>query len=157
MNGRPVLLIDVDGVLCPLGSRGGEPLLDVPGSYARYAEATPGRLQRLSASFELVWATAWEDDANDVLAPLFGLPPLRVVRFDEDEADIGDSWKLPAIARFVRDRPCAWIDDDIGIDSETWAARRKVPTLFLEIAGDCGLAQADVERLEAFAVKVAGS
>jgi hypothetical protein len=43
----PLLLMDVDGVLCPLGDRGREPLLGAGlfgHTYLRYSTYTPERL-----------------------------------------------------------------------------------------------------------------
>ena len=39
--------------------------------------------------------------------------------------------KLPSVIAWVGDRPCAWIDDDLRHDADTWAAGRAVPTLLV--------------------------
>jgi hypothetical protein len=54
----------------------------------------------------------------------------------------------------VGDHPFAWIDDDIGAEAHRWAESRTAPTLLLEIPGDCGLGEADVEQLLAFGAEV---
>jgi len=150
---KPLLLLDVDGVLRPFGHDEGhvEAVLDF--DPIRYDPQTPARLARLAAQFRLVWATAWEDAANDLLAPLFELPPLPVIRFD-DQVAISDSWKLPAIKRFVGEHPFAWIDDDVGPDAHRWAGTRGVATLLLDIEPQRGLHAGHEQELLAYAASV---
>lgn len=150
---KPLLLLDVDGVLRPFGHDEGhvEAVLDF--DPIRYDLQTPVRLARLATHFKLVWATAWEGAANELLAPLFELPPLPVIRFD-DQFFIGDSWKLPAIQRFVGEHPFAWIDDDIGNDAHRWAQTRDVATLLLDIEPQRGLHAGHERELLAYAASV---
>ncbi|GAA3438125.1 hypothetical protein [Kutzneria kofuensis] len=92
---RPLLFLDVDGTLIPFGgvtyssyhTDSPDPLL------TRLDPAHGARLCALSC--ELVWATTWLSDANDLIAPLLGLPPLPVVdRPDtDDEEPPGLHWK----------------------------------------------------------------
>jgi len=148
----PLLLLDVDGVLCPLGDRGREPLVEhgVAGeTYFCFSVHRAARLRRRAKSFRLVWATSSEHEANAVIAPLFELPPLPVI-VSNDDAGEGESWKLPAIRDCVGDRPFACIDDAVGVDAVEWAATRAAPTLLLPISGDRGLLAADVDELERF-------
>lgn len=115
----------------------------------------PAWLERLGACFDLAWATAWEHDANEVLSPVLGMPPLPVITF-RDGINPGENYKLPAIKRYVGDRPCAWVDDVIGTDAELWALTRATPTLFHETRADRGLQEEDVELLEGFAAEAMG-
>ena len=71
----------------------------------------------------------WHEEANFALAPMVGLPQLPFIRFADEDAVPGCTWKLPAIRRHVRDRAFAWIDDDIGTDCHAWARERATPTL----------------------------
>jgi hypothetical protein len=151
----PLLLLDVDGVLFPMGGRADASQLPVPGhEHLRYGVETAARLARLARDFRLVWATSWEHEANAVVAPLFGLPPLPVIAFG-DEARLGESWKLPAIRAFVGDRPFAYVDDDIGRDALEWMRAREEPTLMLPVRADRGLGAEDVAELLEFAAAVA--
>lgn len=84
---RPLLLLDVDGVLnpfasptCPPGYREHDffPDDDPP---VRLNESHASWLPLLATRFDLAWATGWEDEANTYLSPLFGLPRLPVIRF----------------------------------------------------------------------------
>jgi Swiss Army Knife RNA repair-like protein len=154
----PLLLLDVDGVLCPLGSAGGEELVrgEAGFSTVQYSTRTADRLQLLTRHFIPVWATGWQRKANESICPLLGLPPLPWIEFDLD-APLGETWKLPSIMRYVRKRPFAWIDDEIGPDAHRWAKQRAAPTLLLDIRPDCGLSEDDVETLIGFAESIPAS
>jgi hypothetical protein len=156
---QPLLLVDVDGVVCPYGDALADPaaagLEQVTVDYMPVwlEQCIAGRLKRLRASFQLVWCTAWEDRAAQSLAPLLRLPPLPVIYFDEPAPGDGH-WKWPAIEAFVGDRPFAWIDDEIGREDLARAGRRQIPTLLVRIEGSRGLADSHVEQLEDFAETV---
>lgn len=57
---------------------------------------------------ELVWCTTWQDDANELIAPIVGLPTLPVIRWNVDDS----RWKFPAVLEYANGRPLAWFDDD---------------------------------------------
>ena len=153
---RPLLLLDIDGTLVPLGPPDGIDLLEPPvggdHAYVRYRPELSGWMARLAEAFELVWATSWGVDANHVLSPLLGLPPLPVVPIT-DEAGPGETLKLPAIRRFVGERPFAWIDDDIGEDARTWVDLRVEvsPGHLVMTQADRGIDEGHVHELLEFA------
>ena len=67
---RPILALDVDGVISLFGFQG--PLDEAPGTLHLIdgmAHCIPHgigeRLSRLADHYEIVWATGWEDRAND--------------------------------------------------------------------------------------------
>lgn len=153
MPAKPLLLLDVDGVLCPIGPGPGEHMhtLVVDEWPIVFSEALPSRLRRLSECFQLVWATSWERAANRALAPVLGLPELPFVSFAGVSARRGRTWKLPAVRRFIRDRPIAWLDDELGHDAHQWAHRRLEPTLLIDVNPAWGLAEAHVRVLVEFA------
>jgi HAD domain in Swiss Army Knife RNA repair proteins len=156
---RPLLLVDVDGVICPYADELADP------AAAGLEQATVGyspvwlshgiadRLRRLGESFQLVWCTAWEDRAAEFLAPHLGMPVLPVIYFDEPAAEDGH-WKWPAIEAFVGERPFAWIDDELGRADLARADRRSALTLLVRIEGSSGLGDAHVEQLEEFALRI---
>lgn len=81
--GRPVLFLDVDGVLNPFGP-------DRPAGFAEH-DLFPGEepvrvnpehgtwITELLEAFDIVWATFWNEDANRLLAPLLHIGPLPVL------------------------------------------------------------------------------
>lgn len=159
---RPLLLIDVDGVLNPLAV---QPRGHVPPGFTAYefdglrvllSTRHGAWLTGLAGDFDLVWATSWEEDADRLIAERVGLPRgLPVIRFDASRTGWMD--KLPDVIRFVGDRPTAWLDDDPGPGAHVWVAARSVPTLLVQPDHRIGLTEAHIDTLRAFAVEVRGS
>ena len=86
---------------------------------------TGPRLERLSKTYELIWASGWEDRANDHLPGILGLPPLPYLTFD-GRARFGTAhWKLEALEEYAGSRPLAWIDD--SLDDSCHDGRRSAP------------------------------
>jgi hypothetical protein len=150
---RPVLAIDVDGVISLFGFDG--PLDEVPGNFHLIdgvahciAEGVGPRLMRLADDFEMVWATGWEDRANDHLPHLLGLPDdLPTLTFG-GRARFGTAhWKLDALDEFAQSRALAWIDDSLDESCHAWAAARSAPTLLVPTASDVGLTEAQVDAI----------
>ncbi|MDI3407403.1 HAD domain-containing protein [Streptomyces cavernicola] len=129
----PLLFLDIDGPLIPFGAGpdelpegyptygrgvragGGHPLLQ------RVDPALGGRLAALDC--ELVWATTWGEDANDVLAPWLGLPELPVLPWPEEAyGEQGVHWKTRPIVEWAAGRPFVWVDDEITEPDRTWVA-----------------------------------
>jgi hypothetical protein len=159
---RPLLLVDVDGVVCPYADELVDPaasgLAKVTVGYSEVwlARDIAEHLQALGELFQIVWCTAWEDHAAEFLAPSLGLPALPVIHFDEPVME-ECHWKWPAIDAFVGDRPFAWIDDEIGRDDLARARARAVPTLLVRVEGTHGLDDVHVEQLERFAESLRAS
>jgi hypothetical protein len=145
----PLFLLDVDGVLNPFAAPGCPPGYQEHELFAgedpvRLCAAHGPWLRELAASFELVWATAWEDEANRLLAPLLRLPELPVIAFLP--TPFGDPDKLPAVAKFAGGRPLAWVDDALSPEAHRWAASRPVPTLLLSADPAEGLTRPLIDR-----------
>ena len=152
-DSRPLLLLDVDGVLNILGAGDGSPTecFGASGHLIRHRTDLPELLARLRARFELVWATAWEQRANTGIAPRLGLPELPVICFSQHPGRALPTWKLPAVISHVGRRAFAWVDDVLGLDAHRWAAARREPTLLLDVDPATGLTPGHVNTLLAFA------
>jgi hypothetical protein len=156
---RPVLFVDVDGVISLFGFPPGDP----PGSFHQIdgivhciGERAGERLTRLAEHFELVWATGWEEKANDYLPHILALRSneFPVVTFDGRAAGGSAHWKLEALEEYARGRPAAWIDDNLDDRCLAWAKGRDAPTLLVETKAPVGITEEDVELLLRFADEV---
>jgi hypothetical protein len=150
---RPVLALDVDGVISLFGFEG--PVEQAPGRFHLIdgiAHCIPDgigkRLERLAETYELVWATGWEDRANDRLPEILGLPDeLPYLTFDGNARFGTAHWKIDAIDRYAAERPLAWIDDCLDETCHAWAAARPAPSLLVPTESETGLTDAHVEAL----------
>jgi hypothetical protein len=150
---KPVLAVDVDGVVSIFGWDG--PLEDAPGRFHLIdgiahciPEAVGARLRRLAGHYELIWATGWEDRANDQLPTILGLDgELPYLTFG-GQARFGTAhWKLGALDDYAGSRPLAWVDDCLDASCYGWAEGRAAPTLLVPTDSGVGLTEAQVEAL----------
>ncbi|MFE7191734.1 hypothetical protein [Kitasatospora sp. NPDC057541] len=177
---RPLLLIDVDGPLNPYAAKPHRR----PEGYTTHRLLTPrweaAERRRLTAyglpdrpakplrvwlnpehgpsltalPFDLVWATTWEHEADDFLAPLLGLPALPVITWSEPRQQPADGvfWKTPDIVSWARGRPFAWIDDQITAADHAWVRTHHAgPALLHHVDPRTGLTTADFTTLAAWA------
>jgi Swiss Army Knife RNA repair-like protein len=148
-TGLPLLLLDVDGVLNPFAAPGCPPGYTehhfFPGEEpVRLSRAHGPWLAELATRFQIVWATAWGADANQLLAPLLQLPELPVIPFPPVPFHPRD--KLPAITRYAGHRPLAWIDDALPPEAHTWGASRRTPTLLISTDPAEGLTRPAIDQ-----------
>lgn len=178
MSNKPILLVDVDGVLNVFGlafddDNGGmgEPnaLLEKvfeaeagsSGVYPRFfvirfPAGLTERMKRLAEHFDFAWATTWANQAPISIAPELGMGhdwPVIVW----GGGGRGATWKLDDVAKWVRinavDRRVAWVDDDLHQDAESWATERG-DTFLAVCIPDQGLDDAVADRLIAWAQSV---
>ena len=160
---RPILAVDIDGVISLFGfdqpiEPGRADPEKAPGEFHLIdgmlhciALETGPRLNRLGETYELVWASGWEDRANDHLPDILGVPTLPYLTFD-GRAQFGTAhWKLEALDEYADSRPLAWIDDSLDESCYEWSETRSAPTLLVPTESDVGLTEAHVEALEAWA------
>jgi hypothetical protein len=168
---QPILAVDVDGVISLFGFDSPPPPTTVrweliDGTPHCLLIAAGERLNRLAERFELVWATGWQDRANDRLSHLIGVGPLPVVEFDlpgaggaapggggTNAGSVAGHWKLESLERFAGGRALAWIDDSLEPGCLEWAERRErsgLPTLLVPTEPALGIEEAHVGALESW-------
>jgi hypothetical protein len=156
----PVLFVDVDGVISLFGFPPGT----APGAFHQIdgivhciGGEAGHRLGRLASRFDLVWATGWEEKANEYLPRLLALEAkkLPVLTFDGRAVFGTAHWKVEAIDEYAGGRPAAWIDDNLDERCHAWARSRSAPTLLVETAAAVGITDDDVDRLLRWADEVA--
>jgi HAD domain in Swiss Army Knife RNA repair proteins len=144
---RALLFLDVDGTLLPFAGPGRQmgddanPLL---------AELDPERGRRLAAlPCDLVWATTWMAEANEVLAPRLGLPELPVVDWPDDDDDGGRlHWKTRRLVEWAAGRRFVWVDDETTEADRIWVGtNHSVPALLHRLDPRRGLTDADYRAI----------
>jgi hypothetical protein len=157
MTARAILFLDVDGVLIPYG---GDERVPDSASVARSGPETDDErhLRRIDPTLgarllalgcDLVWATGWEDRANEVVAPLVGLPALPVLNWElTDMVSSWLHWKTATIVAFAAGRPMVWLDDELtGRDQEWVAMAHPARALLHRVDPRTGLTEADLDAV----------
>jgi hypothetical protein len=150
-------MVDVDGVISLFApgwqADGAEGSFHSIEGIPHFLSATAAaHLLALGDHFELVWATGWEERANEHLPHLLGLPAdLPFLRFEEAVGRSNAHWKLDAIERYAGRRPLAWVDDALDAECHSWAAARGVPTLLVQTEPSRGLTGEQADRLSRWA------
>ena len=148
MKTRPLLLVDVDGVISLFAA--GEDCVPalVEGIPHMLSRRAAELLLRIAPHFECVWCTGWEDRAGEHLPHLLGLPHGWPYLSFSEPPD-GAHWKLAAIDAYAGpDRPLAWIDDDHDDRTQTWARERRGETLLVRTDPNTGLTEPQATQLE---------
>lgn len=129
-----LLFLDVDGPLIPFKARRvgrkrfsggpgvepsdgtGNPLLD-------RLDPDDGR-RLLALGCQLVWATTWMTEANEIISPRLGLPDLPVLEWPDDDEDPprGLHWKTAFLTQWAAGRPFVWLDDETTDADQQWVA-----------------------------------
>jgi len=152
---RPILAVDVDGVISLFGFEDPPPPAEanyqlVDGMLHCISLRAGERLRRLAEHFELVWATGWEEKANFYLPTLLGLAELPHLTFDGTARFGSAHWKLGPLDEYGQGRAMAWIDDNFDESCYRWARERDLPTLLVPTDPAKGLQEAETEALIAW-------
>jgi hypothetical protein len=160
MQDRPLLLIDVDGVISLFGfDRASPPLgrFEIVDGIPHFLSSTAGgHLRTLGGRFEPAWCTGWEEKANEYLPLALGLPgSFPFLTFDDAVPEVAGHWKLAAIDRYAGPhRPLAWIDDAHDETCRTWARTRPGPTLLIGTDPAVGITDVHVATLLEWAARI---
>jgi len=163
--GRPLLLVDIDGVISLFGGPeafSGRPFAGRAGSFHSIdgmphflSSTAAAHLLDLQRDFELAWCSGWEEKANEHLPHLLGLPAgLPFLRFERSVGRANAHWKLAAIDDFAGERALAWVDDALNAACHEWAAARSAPTLLVQTEPEHGLTEHEAARLSAWATEL---
>jgi hypothetical protein len=153
---RPLLLVDIDGVISLFSPLGRER----PQGSFHWIEGMPhilsataaGHLLALAGCYEMVWASGWEERANEHLPHLLGLPRLAHLRFERAVGRTNAHWKLDAIGAHAGERALAWVDDAFNDACHEWASSRVAPTLLVQTSPASGLTQREADALRDWAL-----
>ena len=155
----PLLLVDIDGVISLFGFEGGPPpagsFHSIDGIPHFLSAKAAEHLLALTGSFELAWASGWEEKANEYLPHLLGLPKLPHLSFEGRVGRTNAHWKLDSIEEYAGTRPMAWIDDAFNEACHEWAEARADPTLLVQTVPAEGLTEREAEILEQWALDLA--
>jgi hypothetical protein len=167
-HGHPLLMVDIDGVISLFGGWGEGSWLQgdgnahsdpidgsfhsIDGTMHFLSSTAAAHLLDLVSVFELVWASGWEERANEHLPHLLGLPPgLPFLRFERAVGRANAHWKLDAIDAYAGERPLAWVDDALNDACHEWASARGAPTLLVQTEPDRGLTEREAAVLKRWA------
>jgi len=145
---KPILFLDVDGVLnafAPVRPHtvhqlGGRTVKGVFHPYTlHFDNEVVDMIDALAERFDIVWATMWNERANDLVAPALGIEPFPVMYADHNKGwdtaiDRGtEQWnihrlwyaKTPLLPEYAQGQPFAWLDDDHSGADVLWLAKQE--------------------------------
>jgi hypothetical protein len=153
---KPIILLDIDGVLNPKVRRG-----DGDNPDPQLSDGKVALVRRLATKGRLAWVST---SPADVVAGLerqlqLEVEPLRVTLAMKDSDVDTPTPKLRSVARWLDRMDAAgeadwdavvWIDDVLGPDVHEWAHNYARPVLLEKPSPDQGLTEAHVVAVQVF-------
>jgi hypothetical protein len=172
---RPVVALDLDGVLNPTVRRSGlvahrvtlvdedlpatpfvrrSPLGDDLEVTVHVSERLSGWVDALREYADVVWASTWEHLADEVYAPLLGIADLGHLSHLDVAPEPGEDasqWKARALHQRFAGRPICWVDDHAAaFRDRRW---HDADTLVVVPDARIGIVAEDRSRIEAFVAR----
>jgi hypothetical protein len=159
---RPIILLDIDGVLNPRITKGDGDIQEVELSDAKVA-----LVRRLASKGRIAWASTATPEVVAALEDRVQLEerPLRVTITPKPGDEDQPTPKLRSVARWLERMDAAgeadwdaavWIDDVLGPDAREWAHQYGRPVLLEKPNPDEGLTDAHVVAVQVFVNDLAG-
>lgn len=152
---KPIILLDIDGVLNPAVRPGGD------GPELSLSAAKVALVRRLAACGRIAWVSTWPADLTAGLESQLGLEvePLRVTLTMNARDGDEPTPKLRSVSRWLARMRASgeadwdsivWIDDVLGPDAREWAHQHDQPVLLEKPVPGRGLAEVHVVAVEVF-------
>lgn len=158
---RPVLMLDIDGVLAPLDRR-------QQGCTYRSVDAGGWQgavtvvVEVIEALRDLItrrivdarWLTSWENEARTCFAPAVGLPRLPVYGASDAPVRADEVWwKTGVVERYLAEaeRRVMWVDDELTVHGALDLAITDTRLRLLEIDPLVGLTLDDLATIKSWA------
>ena len=180
MTTKPLLFLDVDGVLNAFAPVRPHVVREAGGRWVKgkfvpyllhFDNEVVDMVDALAEHFDIVWATMWNEKANEEIAPLLGLHDFPVMYADHNKGwdtalALGtEQWRIhrlwyaktPLLPEYAAGQPFAWLDDDHSGFDRTWLAENGVeqPFLLVRTDADYGVQWDDVDALITWARNLA--
>lgn len=153
---KPIILLDIEGVLNPKVQRGGGDSPD-----AQLSDAKVALVRRLATKGRIAWTSTSPEDVMVGLEDQLHLKvkPLRVT-IEPQESDVDEPTpKLRSVAQWLERMESAgeadwdavvWIDDVLGPDVHEWAHGYEKPVLLEKPDPEQGLTEQHVVAVQVF-------
>lgn len=164
MSTKPVWLLDVDGVVNAVASKGDPNVWPKENWKSTRCEALNGIwpilysqdvvdfINKMSERVEIRWHTTWQENAVSSLAPKLGIVRLEVAYAPEFHDSRFAWWKIPAAERvvFEEERPLIWTDDDIAFEKRKLEHIETKDSVLISPRTSIGLIPKQLKLIEEF-------